>query len=128
MEIRKNLIHKRTEGFTWMTPSRTDQTMKDECDVNTILRKYCSTGVLTHTQEKEPMFGDFSQVPSDYGEALELMHKSREMFMELPSNIRDRFDNRPELLVKFLQDESNRKEAEELGLVNKPVMAEAKEE
>ena len=74
------------------------------------------------------MFGDFSQVPSDYGEALELMHKSREMFMELPSNIRDRFDNRPELLVKFLQDESNRKEAEELGLVNKPVMAEAKEE
>lgn len=126
MEIRKNLVHEQSEGLTCMTPSRTDQTMKDECDVNIILQKYCSTGVLTHTQDREPLFGDFSQVPSDYGEALELMKKSKEMFMELPSGVRDRFDNKPELLVKFLQDEKNKDEAIKLGLVNEPDMADQK--
>ena len=121
VEIRRNLIHARSEGFTCMTPSRTDQSMKDECDVNSFLRKYCSTGVLTHTNDKVPQFGDFSQMPSDYGEALALIKRSEDEFMQLPSEVRDKFDNKPGNLIKFLQDESNRDEAVKLGLVNKPV-------
>ena len=121
MEIRKNLIHEPSEGFTCNTPSRTCQEFKDECDVNNILRNYVSTGVLTHVSDKEPVFGDFSEVPSDYGEALALIQRSREQFEALPSEVRERFDNQPVNLIKFLQDEKNKDEAIKLGLVKKPV-------
>ncbi len=121
MEIRKNLIHERSEGFTCMTPSRTVQDQKDETDVNFILKTYCDTGVLIHASGKPPIFGDFSKMPQDYGEALAVLEESRERFMELPSNVRDRFDNKPENLVKFLEDEANYDEALKLGLVKERV-------
>lgn len=111
-----------------MTPSRTQQQFKEECDVNNILRNYVSTGVLTHVSDVAPEFGDYSEVPSDYGEALELIRRSNDEFMTLPSEVRERFDNQPVNLIKFLQDENNREEAEKLGLVNKRVNADQKEE
>lgn len=126
MFIRKNLIHEPTEGLTCISPSRTVQEFKDECDVNNILRNYVNTGVLTHTSGQIPVFGDFSQMPSDYGEAVMLIEESKKQFLQLPSNIRERFDNDPLNLVKFLQNSNNRKEAEELGIVNK--REDAKEE
>lgn len=102
-----------------MTPSRTQQQFKDECDVNNILLNYVNTGVLTHTSDQVPVFGDFSEMPSDYGEALALIKKSEDQFASLPAAVRDRFDNQPLSLVKFLQDRKNYDEAVKLGLVNK---------
>ena len=119
MLIRKNLVHEPSEGLDCLTPSRTQQQFKDECDVNNILRNYVNTGILTHTAAVAPQFGDFSEVPSDYGEALALIAKSEEQFAMLPSEVRERFDNKPSNLVLFLQDVNNREEAEKLGLVNK---------
>ena len=40
-------------------------------------------------------------------------------FESLPAQIRARFQNDPAQLIEFLQDENNRPEAEELGLVEK---------
>ena len=128
MEIRKNLIHESSEGLTCVSPSRTCQEFKEECDVNNILRNYVSTGILTHVSEEPPQFGDFSDMPSDYGEALALIRKSEEEFMKLPSEVRERFDNKPAGLIKFIQDESNYDEAVKLGLINKPDKADQKEE
>lgn len=128
MEIRKNLVYKPFVGLDCISPSRTQQQFKEECDVNNILRNYVNTGVLTHTSDILPEFGDFTQVPEDYGEALALIARSEEQFGMLPSEVRERFDNKPVNLVKFLQDEKNRDEAIKLGLVNKPVEAEPKEE
>ena len=120
MEIRKNLVHVPSVGFDCVSPSRTQQQFKEECDVNNILRNYVNTGVLTHTSDIPPVFGDFSQMPEDYGEALALIAKSKEQFEMLPSEVRERFDNKPVNLVNFLQDEKNREEAVKLGLVNAP--------
>lgn len=128
MKIRKNLVHEPSEGYTCTDPSRTQQQFKEECDVNNILRNYVNTGVLTHTSSVSPQFGDYSNMPSDYGEALALIERSREEFMQLSSDVRERFDNDPFSLVKFLQDEKNRDEAVKLGLVNEPVKADQKEE
>ena len=128
MVIRKNLVHEQSEGFVCISPSRTQQQFKEECDVNNILRNYVNTGVLTHTSDREPVFGDFSELPADYGEALALIEKSREQFNELPSEVREKFDSNPLNLVQWLQDEKNKDEAIRLGLINEPVKAEPKEE
>lgn len=128
MLIRKNLFHEQSDGLDCRTPSRTQQQFKEECDVNNILRNYVNTGVLTHTSDIPPQFGDFSHVPADYGEALALIQKSEEEFMTLSAEVREKFDNRPGNLIRFLQDEKNIDEAVKLGLVNQPVKAEPKEE
>lgn len=128
VKIRKNLIHVPSAGLDCLTPSRTQQQFKEECDVNNILRHYVNTGVLNHVSQVPPEFGDYSQMPDDYGEAIALIKKSEEDFALLPSEVRVRFDNKPVNLINFLQDEKNRDEAVKLGLVKKPVEAEPKEE
>ena len=128
MLIRTNLVHEQSDGLDCRTPSRTQQKFKEECDVNNILRNYVNTGVLNHVSDVAPQFGDFSQVPADYGEALALIQRSEEEFMKLPSDVRERFDNSPVGIIKFLQDENNREEAIKLGLVKQPVKADQKEE
>lgn len=128
MEIRKNLVHEPSEGFVCMTPSKTDQSQKDECDVNVIITNYVNSGILRHTNPNPPVFGDFTKVPSDYGEALALIQKSEDEFMQLPSEVREKFDNKPANLIKFLQDETKKDEAIKLGLINEPVKVSQKEE
>lgn len=103
-------------GFSCNSPSRTQQQFKDECDVNNILRNYVSTGVLTHTSDKEIFFADVSAAPSDYYEARKLLNDSKVAFDQLPSYVRERFDNNPYNVVKFLSDEKNYDEAVKLGL------------
>lgn len=127
MLIRKNFVHEPSEGFTCLTPSRTQAQFKDECDVNNILRNYVSTGVLTHTNEREALYGDFSEVPQDYGEALAVVEEAKAKFDALPSEVRHRFDSDPLKMVQFLQDEKNREEAIKLGLVNKPAVEDSKD-
>lgn len=128
MLIRKNLVHEPSPGFDCKDPSMTMQEFKDECDVNNILRNYVSTGVLTHVSDQVPQFGDFSKVPADYGEALALIEESREAFMQLPSEVREKFDSKPENLISYLQDEKNKDEAVKLGLIKQPVTAKPVEE
>lgn len=117
MEIRKNLIHEPSEGLICFSPSKTQQQFKDECDVNNIIDNYTKTGIITHFSNNAPVFGDYSRMPSDYGEAVAMMEQSKEEFEKLPAKVRERFDNSPANLIKFVMDESNRKEAVELGLV-----------
>lgn len=96
---------------------RTQQQFKDECDINTIVRRF---GITGHMPEGLPgNFGDFTDV-ADYQTALNKVRESGEMFMELPSDVRKRFHNNPYELMKFLSNEGNRAEAQKLGLVPVP--------
>lgn len=101
-------------------PSLTDQSQKDECDINRILQRYRETGYLTdplHPATRKPIFGDFTDIP-DYQAALDLIAKADDAFMQLPAKIRDRFSNNPQEIFDFLNDEKNRDEAVKLGLID----------
>ena len=51
---------------------------------------------------------------------------AQDEFMELPAQLRARFNNDPALLIDFLEKEENREEAIKLGLVaSKPTSVEA---
>lgn len=78
------------------------------------MAKYQKTGILNHYAAHAPTYGDC--LPIDYVEALDLVAKAETMFSELPSSIRDRFENDPEKFLAFVQDPKNTEEAIKLGL------------
>lgn len=95
---------------------------RDECDINLILNKYASTGVVP-VNHKSPMYGDFTNVPTDLLDAAAMVQEVQAMFAELPSAVRKRFANDPYRLVDFCSDDSNYDEAVRLGLVVPPKAA-----
>lgn len=104
-------------------PGLTDQSQKDDCDINRIMARYRETGYLVdpmHPGTRQPLFGDFTEIP-DYQGALEVISAADAAFASLPANVRDRFGNNPQQIFDFLSDENNRDEAIALGLIDKPV-------
>jgi len=95
--------------------SLAQQHFKDECDINNILRQFNITGQLPDTP-LSPKYGDFTGI-SDYKTALDRVMAADEEFLSLPAALRARFDNEPNNLIEFLNQEENRLEAEKLGLV-----------
>ncbi len=101
------------------TTSRTKQSMRDECDVNLIMRKWRKTGELAHLKQGTPRYGDFTNA-DDYLLACNRVLEAQQCFDALSSRIRDKMNNNPAELLAFLENPENREEAIELGLVNKP--------
>lgn len=102
-------------GLECRDPSRAQQNMKDECDINTIVKRFNLTGELPSNFEM-PQYADFTEVV-DYHSALNAVIKADEAFMELPAQMRARFDHDPAKLMEFLSKEENRSEAISLGLI-----------
>jgi len=104
-------------------PSRTQQSFKDECDLNitmTRFRKNCGVDFLTRYQGYcGGQFGDFSAV-TDYRTALEQLDKAEQVFMSLPAKARAYFENNCALFLDALHDEKRRAELVGIGVLAKP--------
>lgn len=68
--------------------------------------------------KRAPIFGDFTDSPTDLQEAYNRILDAQVKFFELPATVRERFGNDPMQLLAFLSVPGNRPEAEKLGLVN----------
>lgn len=97
---------------------RTQQSFKEECDINTIIERFHLSGELPQVL-RLPHEGDFTGI-FDFQTAANAVRAAQETFNSLPAKIRNRFQNSPQLFVEFCTDEENRDEAIKLGLVNKP--------
>ncbi|WP_445712132.1 MULTISPECIES: hypothetical protein [Pseudomonadati] len=95
--------------------SRTQQNAKEECDINTIVKRFNVTGQLP-VQPLQPQYGDFSGV-TDYHSAVNAVIAAQDAFMALPSKVRNRFANDPAAFVDFCSDEANRDELRDMGLL-----------
>jgi len=102
-------------GLACEEPSLAQQQFRDECDINTILKRFNITGELPNAPVS-PRYGDFTGI-SDYKTALDRVMAAEEEFLALPATLRARFENDPANLIEFLDNEENRSEAEKLGLV-----------
>nr|QJB20722.1 MAG: internal scaffolding protein [Microvirus sp.] len=100
-------------------PSRTKQSFRDECDINNIMRRYETTGVIQHVAGSVPEFGDYIS-ELDFQQSMNAVLEAQELFAQLPARVRDRFGNDPAQMLAFLGDEKNKDEAIKLGLVNPP--------
>lgn len=68
------------------------QSHKDSVDINVILKRF-ARGDVTALQRRQAMFGDFSDAPSTYAEALNSMILAENYFNSLPLEIRAKFDH-----------------------------------
>lgn len=101
---------------------RTKQSFAEETDINKMMAKFHKTGVLidpSKISDRKAFFGDVSGL-GDFQQIQQTVLDAEVAFGNLPSEIRTRFGNKSAELVKFLQDEENRAEAVELGIVEPP--------
>jgi phage internal scaffolding protein len=96
----------------------TDQSDLKASDINNIMRQYAKTGVLPNLKDRVAQYIDNTQIPS-YMEALEQIQGAKEMFLELPSNLRKMMDNNPNNLEKFIKDPENEDICLKYGILEK---------
>lgn len=97
---------------------KTNQSFKTECDINQIIKKYKTTGQITHLNSKTGRYMDVTNAP-DLKEALQTAIHAADAFNSLPATLRKRFSNDPQEFLQFLDDPKNADEAVQLGLLRK---------
>lgn len=105
----------RSSDMDKFEPSLTRQEFKDECDINVIMAQYDKYGVISHQNQREPMYLDLSDIP-DLALGLKIMNDAQAAFMTLPAVVRKEFDNDALKFVEFAQDEANVEKMREWGL------------
>lgn len=97
-------------------PGRTKQSFKDECDINNIMKKFATKGILPEMIKRNPVYGDFSE-PLDYQESCNLVLRADEQFQALPARVRERFQNSPAKFLEFAASPENALEMARMGLL-----------
>lgn len=94
---------------------RTQQEFADECDINNIMARYQSTGLFDFVNKHVPQYGDVTGY--EYMDMQNQIVAAKNMFADLPANIRDRFANDPAKFLDFFNDPANEHEAAKMGLL-----------
>lgn len=95
--------------------SMAHQSFKDECDINTILRRFAVTGEMPDNV-RVPQYADFEET-FDFMSSMNVIRDAEEAFAAMPSNVRERFSNDPAKFLEFAHDKDNYDEALKMGLV-----------
>jgi len=96
--------------------SRTKQADRKACDINRMVDRARSGGVVTG-RVGSPMYIDMTTMPSDYMECQERIIAAQQYFDHLPATVRFRFRNNPGEMLEFLSKPENVQECVELGLL-----------
>ena len=95
---------------------RTQQHQKDECDINLIIKRHTPEQIALMATQNEGQYGDASSV--DYHAAQNIIANANTMFNDLPSEIRNQFDNDPALFLDFTSNEENYAEMRKMGIMS----------
>lgn len=113
-EVRNYFWRERCAIF-FSEPSRTKQSPMESCDINAIVRRWQTTGVMDHLAKSEPRFGDFTQV-EDYLSSLNRVTAAQRQFDALPAGLREVCGNDPSRFVAYMMKPENAAELRTLGL------------
>lgn len=111
---------KRVQKF-FHKPSLTRQEFKHECDLEKQVRRFAQTPdgaiALQNAQgfQENLQFGDVSDVP-DYRTARDMVLSANDRFMQLPAQLRKKFDNDPAVFLDYCSNPENLDEMRKLGL------------
>ena len=94
---------------------RTHQEFKEECDINTIMQRFSDTGLLTHVARFQGKYGDFGS-GQEFHDHMNVATSAQEMFMTLPAELRDLFDNDVGAFLTWTES-ATEEEMREVGLL-----------
>lgn len=94
---------------------RTKQSFREECDINHIIKKFESDGIISHTNRASPAYTDNTTV-DDLQDAMEQVAAAEAGFDGLQSSIREAAGNDPMQLLEMLAAEEGRSLLEEAGM------------
>ena len=86
---------------------RTKQSFKDSTDINKILYQAQRTGTISHLQAHGGIYGDFSDI-DDLLTAHARLERGKEVFDQLPSEIKREFDQDVGAFFRFVNDPANK--------------------
>lgn len=95
---------------------------EESCDIHTLIKRF-NEGDLTALNKRQGMYGDFTNMPKNMAEMLQLQIDARIAFDSLDVETKKKFDND---LNKFLATAGDEEWAEKLGIVQ-PEVEEVKE-
>lgn len=124
MEIRKpyDVVPRIYGTIIDQKEDKCQQKFEIESNINNIMAKYNETGIIGNPlkiSNRKPIFGDFSSIPS-FQEANQMIIDTNNAFATLPSDIREKFGNDPNIMLHWLNDPKNNDDAIRLGLVSNP--------
>lgn len=101
-------------------PSPVEQSHKDACDINMIVKRYQDGLPPSHLDSGPGHYGDFSNIHS-YADAMMAVKEANDAFMALPVELRVRFGHDPGEFIKFCEDPKNGEELVKMGLATRDV-------
>jgi len=107
-------------GLACVLPSLAVDSLREESDINTIVRRFGLTGRMP-SDIRLPTYQNFLDAPDDYRGALDAIRAADASFNRLPAAVRARFENDPAQFVDFCSDPANLPALQEMGLAPKPV-------
>ena len=97
--------------------SLTQQHFADESEINNILRSHDRNGVIEHIHRGNAIYGDFSEI-TDLSDALVQIQEAQKEFLNIPSEIREKFKNDAGEFFKYASNPDNEEGMRQMGLLN----------
>ncbi|WNK12756.1 MAG: internal scaffolding protein [Microvirus sp.] len=101
-------------GLKCSGESLTQQSMRDEADINVLVKRFGVTGQMP-VSVRVPEYQDFDAV-FDYQSAQNAIIEADRSFMAMPADVRNRFGNSPQAFLEFCANPDNLDEMRKLGL------------
>lgn len=82
--------------------TRTKQSFRDSCDINMIMKRYQTTGVVEHVSKYGAQYG--VEDGRTFTENMQQIARAQNMFNELPASARKFFDHDPAKFLDYVSD------------------------
>jgi len=93
----------------------TEQSHKQACDMNYILKDYARTGFIKHANQNAGTYDDVTSV--DFQKAMDTVANVKSMFEGLPSAVRAEFSHNPSQFLDYVQNPANTEELAKRGIL-----------
>lgn len=84
---------------------RTKQSFKDETDIQKIMARADKAGTISHLQKYEGVYADYSDF--DFAQQINDLAKGRQIFEDLPAELRREFHQDPDEFFAYVNDPAN---------------------
>lgn len=98
------------------TESLTDQSFKNDCDINIIMKNFAKTGVLPQ-QTNLGDYIDATEIPT-LEQAFDISRRASEAFLSLPAEVRNLINHDPSQLEKIVSNPEYRDILKKHGVIN----------